>query len=111
MALPADDLIIIRQWVGLEVDGGPTDAELEVLYDVYGNYDLVVMHVLNARLVGLTLEAGSVTVPGISVSHSSDLQALLEVMKRFRNEGGTGLEEETSFSGLLITSMKRNYPR
>ncbi len=111
MALPADDLVVVRKWIGEEADGAPSDAEFEALYNVYENYDKAVWHVLTQRLSTLTLEAGSVTVPGVSISHSTDLTALQDLMKRFVNEG-TGLEDEVSLNlGFSVTSMKRNYPR
>lgn len=96
----------MRQWVGTE----PDDTVLEALYGVYDNYDKVILHVLNARLAELSLELGSVTVPGVSVSHSSDLQALESLIKRFENGGGTGLEETFS-GGLRIQSIQKNYSR
>lgn len=106
MTLPADDLVVLRQWVGTE----PDDASLEALYVVYENYDEVVLNVLNTRLAELTLELGSVTVPGVSISHSTDLEALKLLLKNFRNGGGTGLED--SFEGGFRTqSIQINYPR
>jgi hypothetical protein len=107
MPLPADSITVVRKWIGDE----PVDAALEALFEVYGTYDGIVLHVLNNRLAALTLDPSSITVPGLSVSHGSDLQALQLLLKQFHASGGTGLDETPASYGFAIQSIRRNYPR
>lgn len=110
MALTAEELLVYRKWVGEEADGAPSDAVLNTLYDLYLNHDQAVLHVLTQRLTTMSLDYGSITVPGLSISRSADYQALESLIAKFKNEGGTGLEEEFSF-GLKTVSVKKNFPR
>jgi hypothetical protein len=105
--LLADDITVMRQWIGSE----PVDATLQTYYDIYDNHDQVVLHVLRERLAELSIDLGSVTVPGVSVSHSTDLQALQDLIKKFQNEGGTGLEDSFSLGGFQTQSIQVNFPR
>lgn len=107
MPLSAEQLHVIREWVGVT----PEDVVLETIYGFEGSFDKTVMYVLNQRLASLSAEPGSITVPGLSLSHSTDLEALKLLMNKFVASGGTGLDEEPAFLGVGIISVKRNFPR
>ena len=107
MALSAEELHAIRQWVG----DTPDDSVLNVVYGYEATFDGTVMYVLNMRLASLSAEPGSITVPGLSVSHSTDLEALKLLISRFQNSGGTGLDEEPMFTGIGFSTIRRNFPR
>ncbi|NIN66315.1 MAG: hypothetical protein GTO63_16820 [Anaerolineae bacterium] len=108
MPLPADDITVMRKWIGDE----PDTPVLESLHDIYDNYDKVVEHVLIQRLANLSLEVGSVTVPGLSVSHTTDLQAVKDTLSKFYASGGTGLEDTFEVGGAVkVTTIQKNYDR
>jgi hypothetical protein len=106
MPLSPDEIFVMRGWVGTT----PSDAELQAIYDVVDGYDATVLYVLNQRRVNLSLQPASLSVPGLSVSHGSDLQALEALIDDFRNGGGTGLEEDSTL-GMQIQSIRRDFCR
>lgn len=105
--LSTDDKLVMRRWLG---DDEPTDLELQTVFDVYESYDETVLHFLNKRMVDLSLEPASVTVPGLTVSHGADLEALKTLIKDFKTNGGTGLDEDQTL-GFTISRMVRKFPR
>lgn len=106
MPLTADEIFVMREWVG----STPSDVELNLIFDAVDSYDATVRYILNQRLVLLASEPGSISVPGLSVSHSTDFQALEALIERFENSGGTGLDEESTF-GLRLVSVRRDFLR
>lgn len=105
MPLSPDAIVTIRGWVGSE----PADSTLNTLYDQYLNHDEVVVYILRSRIAELSLEPSSVTVPGLSISHGSDLQAAQDALKNFMSSGGTGLE--VTAYGVGTGKLTRKYPR
>jgi hypothetical protein len=107
MPLAPEGLTAIRQWVGTT----PDDTIIGNIFTGQAdNHDRTVMFILRQRLAALTTEPSSLTVPGLSISHSTDYQALIELMKQFRTQGGTGLDEEAMFM-VGSSSMRRDFPR
>ena len=102
MSLTSDELIVLRSWVG----DGPTTSELDSLYTQYSDYDEVVRYVLRKRLSALTEEPASLSVPGLSYSNGINITSLESLLKRFDNEGGTGLNEDST-GGLRIARLVR----
>lgn len=90
MPLGAEELKVIRSWVGED----PATETLDALYDQYQNYDTVVDHVLRERLANYSLEPASLSVPGLSYSNGANIQTTEDLLARLAN-GGTGLEEGT----------------
>lgn len=107
MPLTAENRVLVRGWVGAE----PDDAALDALYDQFLNHDAVVDHVLRNRIATLSLEPSSVTVPGLSISHGSDLQALQELYKNWKASPGLGLEEDSDTTKAATGKLNRRYPR
>lgn len=92
MALSADQELIVRSWVGDD----PTTSYLEDLYDVVGSWDEVVRTTLRRKIALLSEDPSSISVPGLSVSNSQNLQAMQQTLKDFNNSGGTGLDEDST---------------
>lgn len=107
MTLSSDDIVKMRQWLG---DEEPTDTELQTIFGVFKSYDETVLYFLNKRMADLSLEPASLSVPGLSISHSSDLEALRSLIKEFKASGGTGLDSEQSV-GFTVSKLVRKYPR
>jgi hypothetical protein len=106
MPLTADEIFVMREWLGAT----PSDGELSSTFDLLGGYDATVRYYLNQRLVTLATEPGSISVPGLSVSHSTAFQALQALIDRFENGGGTGLDDSTTY-GMAIYSVRRDFIR
>lgn len=104
MPLSPEAIQKIRGWTGSE----PDDDQLQGLWLLYKNHDRIVTHVLRERISELSLEVSSLSVPGLSISHSTDLQAAQALLKEFLNSGGLGLDgTKPSFS----EKFRRRFPR
>ena len=106
MPLSADQIAVVRSWVGSE----PSTTELQRYYARTASADAVVREVLRTRLVELTQEPASISVPGLSISNGQNIISLEALLKRFDQEGGTGLDTG-SVSGVRTANMKRNFAR
>lgn len=110
MPLSAEELNVIRSWVGDE----PTTVELQEIYDETGDYDQVVRRTLRRKLALLTESPASLSVPGLSISNGQNIISLEGLLKRFDNEGGTGLvdgESTGTVLGVVAVPIGRKVPR
>ena len=89
MTLLAEQEAQLRRWVG-NADLVPT-ADLENLYEIFNSYDEVVIHVLRQRQVELTSQPSSLSIPGLSITNSTNIAELRALIDEFLNTG-TGLD-------------------
>ncbi len=94
MPLSAENEVIVRRWVGDE--DLISTAALDTLYDQFGTYDEVVLHVLRQRQVELVSQPSSLTVPGLSITNTTNIAELRELIDDFMEAGGTGLDGDAS---------------
>lgn len=106
MPLSADQIAKVRSWVGDE----PNNTELQRIFARTNSADELVREVLRGRLVALTQEPASLSVPGLSISNGQNIISLEGLLKRFENEGGTGLDTD-SVTGIRSSRLVRNFPR
>jgi hypothetical protein len=108
MPLSAEQELKLRRWVGSEELVPTTD--LENLYEIFGSYDEVVLHVLRQRQVDLTSQPSSLSVPGLSITNTTNIAELRELIDEFINTG-TGLDaagvSPLENYGLTIETMTR----
>jgi hypothetical protein len=107
MALSPDQEIIVRTWVGDD----PTTSELEDLYTVLGSWDEVVRATLRRKIALLSEDPTSLTVPGLSISNSSQISALQQMLKDFNNSGGTGLDADSAMGVMTGRIVRANNVR
>lgn len=91
MAFTAEQETRVRRWVGSE--DLISTADLEALYEIFNSYDEVVLHVLRQRQVDLTSQPSSLSVPGLSITNSTNIAELRELIDEFMGVG-TGLDAE-----------------
>jgi hypothetical protein len=96
MPLSADGELAVRRWVGSE--DLVSTAELNSLFDQLGGHDVTVLHVLRQRQVELVSQPSSLSVPGLSITNSTNIAELRELIKAFEAEGGTGLDEDSAIA-------------
>ena len=94
MPLSADNEVVIRQWVG--DDTVVTTDTLDELYDQFGTHDAVVLHVLRMRQTMYTAAPSSLSVPGLSITNSTNIAELRAFIDSFIAGGGTGLDGDDS---------------
>lgn len=104
MALSADQLRVIRTWVGDE----PTEAYLNELYTQFALCDEVVRASIRRKIALLTEQPSSISLPGgLSISNGQQLISLQQTMRDFNNAGGTGLDEDTTVGGIQTAKLVR----
>jgi hypothetical protein len=105
MPLSADELAVVRSWVGDE----PLTADLDAIFDATSNYDEVVLQTLRKRLSNFTSDPASFSVPGLSITNGQNMISIEGMLKKFEAAGGTGLGTTT----LTVNSarLKRIVPR
>lgn len=106
MPLSRDQLAVIRSWIGDE----PGDTELQRVFARTNSADALVREVLRGRLVALTQEPASFSVPGLSISNGQNIISLEGLLKKFDNDGGTGLDTD-GVTGLRTSKLVRNFAR
>lgn len=80
--LTPEQLAAVRVWVGT----GPTDQSLHDRFERLGSVDATVLEELRSQLSVLNAQPGSFSLPsGLSVSVSTNIQALERLIKEFRN--------------------------
>lgn len=89
MTLSVEQETKVRRWVG-DPELVPT-ADLENLYEIFGSYDEVVLHILRQRQVEFTSQPSSLSVPGLSITNSTNIAELRALIDEFMNTG-TGLD-------------------
>lgn len=111
MPLSAEEEGTMRRWVGTEALI-PT-SELQAIYDMFGSFDETVMHVLRQRQVDLVSQPSSLSVPGLSITNSTNIAELRELIEAFLDSGGTGLDEDSPLTayGFGIGVLFRPDPR
>ncbi len=103
MPLSADQLRVIRTWVGDE----PTTSYLDELYLQYGLCDDVVRASLRRKIALLAEQPSSISLPGgLSVSNGQQLISLQQTLRDFNNVGGTGLDTD-GLVGLKTAKLVR----
>lgn len=98
-----DELAVLRSWVG----PGPTDEALEEAYERLGSFDAVVEEYLRTSYVELLSQPTSLSVPGLSISNSQNITGYEHLIKAFRNQGGTGLDDPDTTPGPGTTKLVR----
>jgi hypothetical protein len=98
-----EELAAIRSWVG----PGPTDEALEEAYARLGSFDAVVEEMLRVQYTDLISQPSSLSVPGLSISNGQNLTALENLYKRFKNQGGTGLDDPDTTPGPGVYHLVR----
>lgn len=96
----------MRQWLGnSDVIG---DNEIIVVFDRVQSHTKTVLEILRGRLADLLAEPSSLTVPGLSVSNSTNITELRKTIENLENLG-TGLDEGEGdgISLFRITKMYR----
>lgn len=89
MPLSAEQDLRLRRWVGSEEL--ISTADLENLYEIFESYDEVVLHVLRQRQVDLTSQPSSLSVPGLSITNSTNIAELRQLIDEFIVTG-TGMD-------------------
>src|SRR4249919_3614218 len=98
-----DELAAIRSWVG----PGPTDEALEEAYERLGSFDAVVEEMLRKQYTDLISQPSSLSVPGLSISNSQNITGLEHLIKAFKNQGGTGLDDPDVTPGPGVVHLVR----
>jgi hypothetical protein len=84
VVLTDEDIAAIKSWVGSEW----STSDIEDRFDRLGNFDEVVLEILNQQIADLSAQPSSFSVPGLSVSQGQNMITLSETIKRFRGAGG-----------------------
>lgn len=101
------ELAAIRGWVG----SLPSDDEIEEIYNRLGNFDATVLEILRTRLADYTSEPSSLSVPGLSISNTSNISALQQLISDFENSGGLGLDDDPLAMGFGTGRLVRKNGR
>ena len=82
----------MKAWVG---SAWPT-PDIEDRYESLGSFDEVIKQILNQQIADLAAQPSSISVPGLSISNTQNLQSLEQTLSRFLASGGSNLDVVTS---------------
>lgn len=106
MAFTDDEEAVLRSFVGDTADLG----DMEEAYDRLGNFDEVVLETLRHQLsVMVSDETSLFVIDGMTLNKTENIRALERKIKDFKNQGGTGLEEEQTMGTQVVPMTRPQY--